>query len=194
METNIYRLIPSNIDFIAKKVSEVLKKGGISVIPTDTIYGIIALDDIKIAIDRIYKIKNRSRDKKLIRLIGDIRLLKRYTEQDSKDLINRYWPGPLTIIFKGKNKNKVAIRYPDNPFLNELFEYLGKSAIVAPSANISGKEELISCDDLINQFNKKVDIIVCYDKPIQAKASTIIDISEENNWKILRQGELKLKI
>ena len=194
MKTVVYYVDEYKIDFIAKKVAGLLKKGKIAIIPTDTIYGIVAVDGNERAIDEIYRIKKRPRDKKLIRLIGDLKLIKRYTSQYPEELISKYWPGPLTIVFRGNNQETIALRYPDDPFLDRLFDYLEEKAIVAPSANISGSENLVNCDDIVKEFNGKVEIIVCKDEPISPKASTIIDISNEENWRILRQGELKIEI
>ena len=194
MESKVYYLTTLNIDAIAKTTAEELKKGGVVVIPTDTIYGIVALDGNDDAIDRIYRIKRRPRDKKLIRLIGSLDLLIKYTEQYPKELIDKYWPGPLTIVFKARSQGTVALRYPKDVFLERLFKYLGQRAIVAPSANISGDKELFNCNDIIAKFRDKVDIIVCNDKSVEKKASTIIDISDENNWRIIRQGELEVEL
>lgn len=194
MKTEIYQLNDFNVDTVSSRVAEILKNGGIAVVPTDTIYGIIAVDDNEEAIKKIYSVKNRPKEKKLIRLIGDLKLLKRYTDQYPDELIKKYWPGPLTMVFRGRNGDTVALRYPDNHFLKALFKNLGERAIVAPSANISGKDDLLGCSDIVDEFNGKVEIIVCGDRPARAKASTIIDVSDEKDWKILRQGELEVEM
>ena len=194
MKTEIFHLDESKIDYISKIVADTLKGGGTAVIPTDTLYGLVALDDIPEAVEKVYKIKNRPRSKKMIRLIGDVKLLKKYTGQYPNKLIEKYWPGPLTIVFQSYNGDTVALRCPDNNFLKTLFKHLGERAIIAPSANISGEENLLNCSDIVDQFNGKVEVIVCNDGPVINKASTIIDVSDGSNWRVIRQGELKVEL
>lgn len=194
MKTRVFHLDGKNINYVASEVATSLLNGGVCIIPTDTIYGIVALDDRLEAVKRIYEIKKRPLSKKLIRLIGKLELIKRYTDQEVPDRLKRYWPGPLTIVFRGKNGESIALRYPDNEFLNALFMHLGDRAIVAPSANITGRDEIRSCKDLIDEFDGIVDVIVCTDRPPALKASTIIDITDDENWKILRQGDLTVDL
>ncbi|MGQ9617324.1 MAG: L-threonylcarbamoyladenylate synthase [Spirochaetota bacterium] len=183
-----------SLDEVASVVAGSLLEGGVCIIPTDTIYGIVALDDFDDAVQRIYRIKKRPYDKPFIRLIGSIECLKRYTEQKIPPSLKKYWPGPITIVFRGVAGGTVAIRVPDSPFLNRLFKYLDGKGIVAPSANLSGEENISDCNALINTFSGLVDIIVCLDEAhLSGKPSTIIDISGDR-WKIIRKGAIDITL
>ncbi len=193
-KTEVYFLDEKNIAFVLEKVSASLNRGGICVIPTDTIYGIVAADCFTESVFRIYKIKKRSEDKPFIRLIGSLDNLAFYTARLLPKKLMAYWPGPLTVIFPGVRSETVSIRFPDDPFLNGLFCMLDHKALVAPSANISGEENIYESDRLIETFSGKVSTIVCLKKGLQKKrASTIIDISA-GPVKLIREGDLTLDL
>lgn len=194
VNTELLHLKGDNHGEIARKVADSLLKGGVCVVPTDTIYGIVALEEFGDAVRRVYEVKKRPIDKPFIRLIGSVECLKRYTEQELPGELAGYWPGPLTIIFRGIREETVAIRLPDAPFLNRLFTHLGNRGIVAPSANLSGEENIFDCDDLAEAFSGLVDTIVCLSGgPLLRKPSTIIDISGPR-WKIIREGAVDIKL
>ncbi len=179
---------------IAREVAELLLSGGICIIPTDTLYGIVALEQFSASVHRIFNIKNRSTSKPFIRLIGRLEALSQYTDQKLPPSLRQYWPGPLTLIFRGREENTVAVRFPDTPFLSEVFIHLGNRGIVAPSANISGESNIFDCNQLLEVFQGLVDLIVCQEGGLrETKASTILDIAQEP-WNILRQGSLAIEV
>lgn len=181
-----------NGEDVACRVSAVLGRGGVCVIPTDTIYGIVAIDNFRDAVKRIYAIKGRPRNKPFIRLVGSLNSLRAYTDQPLPESLEKYWPGPLTIIFRGLHEKKVSIRFPASAFLKEIFRRINYSAITAPSANISGQANIYESESLIDTFSGRVDIIVCRKGGLkQEKPSTIIDISG-HEWKVVREGALGL--
>jgi L-threonylcarbamoyladenylate synthase len=192
--TKVYFLDENNRDFVLEKVSASLNRGDICVIPTDTIYGIVAADCFTESVSRIYKIKKRPEDKPFIRLIGSLDNLPYYTAQLLPKKLMEYWPGSLTVIFLGLREKTVSIRFPDDPFLKRLFRMLDYKALFAPSANISGEENIYDNDRLIETFSGKVSAIVCLKKGLQKKrASTIVDIST-GQVKLIREGDLKLDL
>jgi tRNA A37 threonylcarbamoyladenosine synthetase subunit TsaC/SUA5/YrdC len=88
----------------------------------------------------------------------------------------------------------VALRCPDDPFLHELFRLLNYRVLVAPSANVSGQENIYTCNELMRTFRGKVHHIVCLKSETKGtKASTIIDVSR-GAWKILREGGLHIDV
>lgn len=192
LKTAVYHLEEENLHETASAVSTALERGGVCVIPTDTIYGMVALDEFQDTIDRIYRIKQRPRDKQLIRLIGGLGSVPEYTGQRVPGRLKRFWPGPLTIVFRAHGGGSIALRYPDDRFLSLIFDDIGERALVAPSANLSGGDPPTGCGELIEMFEGKVDVIVCGNKRMEpGKASTIIDISRRP-WRILRQGSLRI--
>jgi L-threonylcarbamoyladenylate synthase len=194
MKTEVLKLNAASKLTVARRTAEVLLRGGICIIPTDTLYGIVALEQCTASVRRIYDIKNRSRSKPFIRLIGSIETLRNYTQQPLPVQLRRNWPGPLTILFRDLEGGTVGIRCPDDPFLGDLFGLLGNRGIVAPSANISGEEDICDCEVLTATFDGKVDLIVCREGALAARrASTIVDITTKP-WRIVRQGAVRIGI
>lgn len=193
----VLSLRSDNLGESAARVAVSLKRGNLCIVPTDTIYGIVALDRLPDAVERLYAIKKRPLEKPLIRLIGRAESLGDFTDQALPPPLAAYWPGPLTIVFKGKRRGAdpvgtIAVRFPHDPFLRRLFEELDFSPLVAPSANISGEEDIFDCSVLAGVFSSVVDVILCREGwPGGKKPSTIVDISGEP-WKILREGAVKV--
>jgi L-threonylcarbamoyladenylate synthase len=114
-------------------------------------------------------------------------------------LINRYWPGRLTIIFKcdadrvpslaRNDGNTLGVRLPDNSKLRELIKEVGVP-IVAPSANFSGEKTPFKFEELNPELKKLADYVLKEDTGLQKNVSTIIDCTV-TPWKIIREGEIK---
>ncbi len=194
MHTRIFHIAEQNTATVVEAVGSSLKRAGVCVIPTDTLYGIVAIDRFTEAVERIYRIKRRPAHMPFIRLVGSLDAVSRYTSQKVPERLMRFWPGPLTIVFTAKRGGTVSIRYPDDAFLHAIFHAIDFDVLFAPSANITGCENIIQCEDLLSTFRGKVDTIVCRKEgPVRSRPSTIIDIST-SNWKILRKGDIELDL
>ena len=186
---------------IIKETAGILKRGGIAVFPTETVYGIGADAFNEDACKRIYDIKKRPNEKALIVLISDAKDLDKVTEEipaSARPLIEKYWPGPLSIIFK-KNKNipdivsggtdTVAVRFTSNPILQKIITEAG-TPIVAPSANISGRPAAVTAAEALKDFDGLADIIIEDDGALGGGQSTIVDVSS-GDVKLIRQGAVQ---
>lgn len=183
-----------------KKIAEIIKLGGIAILPTDTVYGIVADAENEEAVKRIYEIKRREQTNPVNILVSNKNMIKqvtnRITEKEEK-IIDNFFPGALTIIFeKNKkisevitaNRNTVGIRMPDNKILLELIEYIGRP-IVATSCNMASEPVLQEMQEILKEFKDKVECIVDGGDNIKGTPSTIIQI-EENRLKVLREGPI----
>ena len=175
----------------------------VSIVPTDTVYGIIADATNEEAIKKVYMAKRRSFSKPLIIMVSSIEMLKRYVKNISdveKRLIEKYWPGRLTILFKRNNKisdfltnsgDYIGIRLPDNKELCKLMNMLNKP-LVSTSANISDNMTITEIsmleDELKNNISYIVDGGMLNDLP-----STLIKVEDEKII-FLREGELASNI
>lgn len=171
------------------KVKEDLLNSKIVAFPTDTVFGLACLSTDDVSKDKIYEAKNRSIDKKLPMMVSDIKMLEQYCEinEKIKILLNKFTPGPITLIMKYINSNEtVAVRIPNDEWILELIKEIGKPLLVT-SANISGSGSLIKYEDVKAQIGDKVDAIVIGDAKGE-KASTIVDCI--NDFKILREGPI----
>jgi len=182
------------------KLIKLIKDGGIGVIPTDTIYGLICSANDREAVNALYKIKGRDTDKPLIILISNIKELRNYGVVLSKiqlDFLKKNWPGKKSIIFSaepGENdylqrgSNTLTFRLPAD---NKLLSLLQKTGpLVAPSANPQGKSPAENIDDIMNYFIGQVDFVVDGGN-ITGVPSTLVSFVGDKP-KVLRQGTEKI--
>lgn len=185
------KYLKSNLESVNACV-EALKKGGVVLIPTDTVYGFSAVVDEKLPTDTmIRKIKGREETKPFIQLIGNPSDIYKYTDDKIPEYVLKIWPGPLTVIVNNKlTGSTTAFRCPDDPWLREILNKLGKS-IYSTSANRSGTPVLEKVSELESEFKNEVSLIVDDGDKIGGVASTIVSI-ENNQVKVIRQGAVKI--
>ncbi|MFC1667065.1 L-threonylcarbamoyladenylate synthase [Candidatus Omnitrophota bacterium] len=174
-----------------EKAAKVLREGGLVAFPTETVYGIGANFLNRKAIDRLYTIKKRPRNKPFTFHIARFEALKELDVVLSKPatgIIHKFWPGPLTIIAFNKKKEKIGIRMPSNKIALELIKK-ASVPLVAPSANISGKKPSISGEDVIREMEDLVDIILDGGVTESGRESTILDVTARP-FRILREGAI----
>ena len=179
---------------IIVKAADIVKGGGLVIFPTETVYGIAAslVDDKAIA--RLYEIKNRPLDKPFTVHISDIKMIEKMgckINEKTKSLIEKFWPGPLTIILKSENGKTIGFRMPADKIAAELIKCAGVP-IVAPSANLSGKVAPVSAGEAMKDLEGKVDMVLDGGKTAIGLESTIIDMTIIPP-KVLREGAIKTR-
>lgn len=181
-----------------EEFEEILHNGGALVLPTETVYGIFAKALDETAVNHVYQLKKRPRDKAMNLNVADYQTISEFSkEQPSylKDLFEAFLPGPLTIILKANDKvpawinsgkSTVGFRLPNHPLTADLIKKTGP--LIGPSANISGNESGKEYASIMAAFDHEV---AGYedDQAITGQDSTIVDLSGEKA-KILRQGAL----
>ncbi len=183
-----------------QEVIDILAKGGIIIYPTETLYGIGGKYNNKKVLQKIFEIKKRPQEKSFP-LIIDLKHLSLVAESVSPQawkLIEKYWPGPLTLLLPAKKhlpreikkENKVAVRMPGESFALNLIK-ISPFPITATSANISGEPGADCVETAISYFKgEKIDLLIDGGK-LPGIASTILDITI-NPPKILRKGSIEL--
>lgn len=159
--------------------------------PTDTVYGVGALFNDKVAIDKIYEMKNRSRTKPLANLcsgVNQITELGILIPEKARELIRKYWPGALTIIFK-HGEEKISFRMPDSDVALQILDKFG--IMTTTSVNESGEKELNNYDQINAKFGNYIDYFIAEEVELSKVPSTVIDVSE-NEINVLREGAIKL--
>lgn len=186
---------------IQKTISPILKPGGIGVLPTDTLYGVVGSALDKKTVERIYAIRKRELDKPMIILISTLSELKKFgivLGAKQKKTLGEIWPGKISVVldcndgklkYLHRGKNTLAFRLPDNSELIGLLKKIGP--LVAPSANKSGKKPATTYEEAKKYFDKKVDFYVDFGK-LKSKPSTLVLMDKKGDLKILRQGAVKL--
>lgn len=181
-----------------KIAANIIKKGGIVIFPTETVYGIGTNGLDEEAVKKLYEVKDRPLNKPISLLVSNFDMInqvaKDITEMEYK-IMKNFFPGPLTIILNKKScvpdivtakGNTVGIRMPDNEIALKLIELSGVP-IATPSANISGRPSGIDIEDIKKDFEGKVDLFIDSGKSKIGNGSTIVKV-EDNEIKILRQG------
>jgi L-threonylcarbamoyladenylate synthase len=181
-----------------EKIFQIIKKGGIVVFPTDTVYGIGCNPYNANAVEKIYEIKSREKIKSLPVLAYSLDTVKKIARIDTftEKIIKKYWPGPLTVILELTDKklkkslnldNKIAVRIPDSKCTLKILEKCG--LLVGTSANISGSPPSTDPKECLKNITN-YDIFLNGGTITSKGESTIIEIENEE-IKIIRKGVLK---
>jgi len=171
---------------------KILKKGGIVIFPTDTVYGIGCSIKSKDAEDKLYEIKGTPKLQKFPILVSSIDQVKKNAviTAEAEKLIAKYWPGALTIILKNKEDQKSGFRMPDDRIVKYLIKKLG-SPIYGTSANFHGESTPKSFRELNPKIVKKSDFVI-NGECILKEESTVVDVSD-SKINILRKGAINLR-
>lgn len=186
---------------ISKKTIKVLKAGGVGILPTDTLYGLVGSVLWEKAVKRIYKLKKRDPKKPMIILIGslkDLGLFNIAIKSRAKKLIGHFWPGQVSIILQCPTDKKMsyllrgnrtlAFRLPKPKWLKDLLGITGP--LVAPSANPEDLPPAETIKEAKEYFRDEVDFYVNGGK-LSGLPSTLIEI-KDNKVIIRRQGAVRL--
>jgi L-threonylcarbamoyladenylate synthase len=165
-------------------VVSVLKNSGVAVIPTDTIYGVVARASDQKAVKKVYKIRQRDINKPCIILISDLDQLKNFDIDDRwLELAKEYWPGPVSLVFPlnkprpnypAKGLKEMALRLPNNKELRELIRQTGP--LIAPSANPEGQPPATTIAQAKAYFGDQIDLYVD-NGSMPIEPSTLIDLA-----------------
>lgn len=180
------------------KAVSVLKKGGVILYPTDTVWGLGCDATNESALLKIYEIKQRPKHKGFIVLMKDIDELQSHTKHIPEKALNliSYYEKPVTIIYNNIENlassvyyedKSLAVRIPRNEFLNTLIQKFGKP-ISSTSANISGKTTPSFYDEIEEEIKSKVDFIFNYKREDNEtkSPSRIIKFDENDDLIVIR--------
>ena len=181
-----------------KEIGAALQRGCIAAFPTDTVYGLGAVYSNKEAVRKIFEAKGRDEGKPLSVLISSmdqVDMLAAEIPSAAHVLMEKFWPGPLTLILKKKESvpdevtaggETVGIRMPANEIALNIIKAAG-SPLAAPSANISGKRSAVCIEDVLEDLDGKIDIAADGGPAQIGISSTIFDVT---GMRVLRQGSI----
>ncbi|MDP3982266.1 MAG: L-threonylcarbamoyladenylate synthase, partial [bacterium] len=167
-------------------VVKILDEGGVCVVPTDTVYGLVCNAFNTLAVEKMFHIKRRPKTKPVGLFVSGLEMAKELEDIDTEreELISKYWPGAVTLIFSAKQyisplvtpEESIGLRMPNSAFLLDVIERLGRP-LAQTSANISGKDTPTSAEEIGIAFRD------CGEKPniiidggvLQGKPSKILD-------------------
>lgn len=189
-----------------KEAVEILYTGGVICIPTDTLFALSCDATNSAAVNKLYDIKQRSRDKKLPVLFMNTEHVMQHCVMPkiAKKLAKSFWPGKLTMILKLRkssnivsdvfdvNTSFIAVRVPKNDEILQIISTL-KNPIIGTSANISNGSNLLSYEEVKKEFDQKdVNIFMTQNLNLCGTQSTIITFTN-STFKISREGAISLK-
>ncbi len=191
MKTAIYKIDAQNFEPEELiPAAKILREGGLVGFPTETVYGIAASARNPEAIHRLREMKGRPPDKPFSLHVADVDEVPTLVEHISplaQSLIDLYWPGPLTIIFPGSAGKGIGVRLPKHAVARELVRLSG-GPIVAPSANLSGNPPAENVEQVLAEFDGKIDAVIDSGRAAIRQASTVIRVSTDDDFEILREG------
>ncbi|MEZ5333965.1 MAG: L-threonylcarbamoyladenylate synthase [Methanolobus sp.] len=198
--TKIFRVSSQADDRQIREAALILSAGGLVAFPTETVYGLGA-DALNLqAVLQIFKAKGRPADNPLIVHVDSVescRKLVKSIPEKARLLMDKFWPGPLTLIMERKELvpdittgglDTVAVRMPENGIALKLIQYSGKP-LAAPSANLSGKPSPTTADHVIRDLSGRIDAVVDGGDVTIGLESTVIDMTSELPA-ILRPGKV----
>ena len=181
-----------------ENIKQELEQGRAVVLPTETVYGLFAKALDEKAVDHVYRLKGRPRDKALnlnVASLDDILTFSKNQPPYLQKLVESFLPGPLTIILEANDKvpdwvnsglRTVGFRMPSHPVTLELIREFGP--LIGPSANLSGQASGVSFKEIVKDFGQEV-LGIEDDAFLTGQDSTILDLSGDK-VKILRQGAI----
>jgi len=194
----ILKLEPENLAETIKKAAKSIKEGRIIILPTDTVYGFVADATNKKAVEKLFKIKKRKKEKPIPIFVKNIEMAKKLVliDKEQEKFLKKVWPGKVTVVLerkKGQNlygldRKTVAIRIPDYRFLNILLKKINRP-LTGTSANISGKPTSTKIKEVINQFKNQKhqpDLIIDAGNLPKNRPSKVVDL-RGRKIKILRE-------
>lgn len=186
------------------EVVDIIKRDGIIVFPTETVYGIGGNALSESVIKKIYNIKKRPQEKALNILVKNKEEIEKYayiSNELEEKIIDSFMPGPITIILKKKksqisdlltaNNDTIGIRIPDNNIVKRILEECNLPLAV-PSANISGKPSSIRLEEIKPDFDNKVEAFIDGGICAEKIPSTIVKVID-GKVKILREGVISIE-
>ena len=186
---------------VPTKIVHILKKGGVGVLATDTLYGLVGSAFDYDTVERIYTVRKRKPSKPCIILISSVDDIAKFSieiDQNTKKELSKYWPGPVSIIlpcldekfaYLHRGEKSLAFRFPQDEKLCSMLEQTGP--LLAPSANTEGKPPAETIEEARKYFGENVDFYVD-DGFVQSPPSTILRF-ENGRMSLVREGVVSFK-
>jgi protein-tyrosine phosphatase len=185
------RLADANPDALCSDVTASLQRGEMSILPTETVYGLTALPSHEQAAERVSNWKGRDAKQPLTFHVADIDDVKKLGAKiglAAERLIERYWPGPLTLILKGPDGNSIGVRQPANKFTRKVIKACGEPLWMT-SVNATGESPLLEPKDIAAACQADVAFLVDDGASPIGVASTVVRV-DRGPIEVLREGIL----
>ncbi|MFV1959129.1 MAG: L-threonylcarbamoyladenylate synthase, partial [Planctomycetota bacterium] len=169
----------------------ILRRGGLVAFPTETVYGIAVAAHLDDAVERLYRIKRRPRSRPMTLMVADTApVLERCPglSATSRRLMQRFWPGPLTLVLQDAEGRWTGFRLPAHPMARGLVREAGVPLQV-PSANLSDRPPATTAEEVLAQFPCELDLVIDGGPAEAGIASTVVRV-DGDQLDILREGAI----
>ena len=185
---------------VFSRAVDALKRGEVIVFPTETFYGLGADAFNETAVEQVVFLKGRNPENPIPIIVADREMLMEVVKDIppmAQSLMDRFWPGPLTLILPAKNNipapllnrtGGIGVRVSSHPLATRLARELGRP-LTATSANPSGKETARSIEEAMSYFSSRIEIFLDGGRLNGKKGSTVVEILQ-GQLKIIREGEI----
>jgi L-threonylcarbamoyladenylate synthase len=199
-KAEIVKIDPAHPDQAFSRCRIIVDSGGVIAYPTDTFYGLGADPKNPLAVKKLFEIKSRPADQPILLLISDPAEVKEWASAvppRAMDLMARYWPGPLTLIFSATPDvlpeltaytGAIGLRVPGSEMTRGLLRYLGR-ALTGTSANRTGWPSPRTAAEAEAAIGCAVDLILDGGDTAGGKPSTVVDVKADS-VKVLREGAI----
>jgi L-threonylcarbamoyladenylate synthase len=181
-----------------ERAAVILLQGGIVAFPTETYYGLAADPFNRDALRRLFAVKKRTTQKPILTVVNgreQLAPLVREIPSSFQLLMDRFWPGPLTLVFKGSqylppqltgHTGTIGVRWSSHPVACRLAAIFG-GAVTATSANLSGGKPAVTAAESCRYFGSGIDMVIDGGTTPGGRGSTLVGI-EEGHLRLLRDG------
>jgi L-threonylcarbamoyladenylate synthase len=186
-----------------QKAAQIILQGGLVAFPTETFYGLAGEAGNEAALEKIFRVKGREEGKPLLLLAADKSWLPGLVLEVpalAERLMNGFWPGPLTLVFKASprisplltaNTGKIGIRVSSHPVAQALVQAVGRP-ITGTSANLSGKASTSTAQEVFQSLGESLGAILDGGRTAGGPGSTVLDVSGPSPH-IIREGAITRK-
>lgn len=198
MTATIIKIDPAHPEIAFSRAREVIRSGGVIAYPTETFYGLGADPGNPAAVRRLFAIKGRPADQPILLLIrsaGDVKKWATGITRSAEVLMEKFWPGPLTLVFTAQpgvireitaGAGKIGLRMPGSPLTLRLLEVLD-SALTGTSANLAGRGSPQTAEETAAEIGGNADLILDGGGTAGGKPSTVVDMGQDPP-RLIREG------
>lgn len=199
--SRILKIDPEAIDqALINEVTAAIQQGVITAYPTETFYGLGVDVTNEYAIKHLFDLKRRDTGNPIAVIVADRDMLSEVVTAippHAEPLMEKYWPGPLTILFPTgesiskaltTNTGKIGIRISSHPVAHAITARLGKP-LTTTSANLTGFPPSFNVQHVKNYFAEKIDVLVDSGELLPSRGSTVVDVSEDKLF-VIREGDI----
>ena len=174
-----------------RRAGEILRRGGLVAFPTETVYGIAVAATLPDAVDRLYALKGRPRDKPMTVMVHDLEDVRRrcpVVPPAAERLMARFWPGPLTLVLRDAQGHMTGFRLPSHPLARRLVREAGVPLLV-PSANRSGNPAPTTAEGVLREFPSELDMVIDGGSAQGGVPSSVVEVVDDE-VRVLRAGAI----